>query len=219
MHGYPVSIWNGRARQEGRVSYASGSPGALIPTSDLKTHLRITHSSEDSYLDTLIAAATDEIDMPRTDNAPPGWLGRTLITRKLKLTLNAVPPSVIRLPGPPVTAIDKVEYRESDDTFTEITSSDYHSDLDQEPALLWHDDEWPVWPGDWPQDIKGGPDTFRVEYTAGYADASSVPAVIKHYVLMRAAEMYRDREGTNRGTISKRFEHFDRMLDNWRVRV
>lgn len=209
-----------RRPQAPRISYVSGGSGQVVTTAELKKHLRITHSNDDSYINALIEAATDEIDMPRADHKPEGWLGRALLSRKLRLSYNDVPPLVIRLPGGRVTAIDKVEYRDRDDNFQTIDSGDYHSDLTQEPALLWADEDWPIWPHkEWPEDLKGGPDTFRVEFTCGYATASDVPAQIKQWIMMRAAEMYRDREGTIRGSIAKRMEHFNRMLDQYRVRV
>lgn len=220
MRGYPWWYWSDRTRQIGHVSCTSAASGQVVTTAELKTHLRIIHSDEDDYLDSLIKAATQEIDMPSdTTNSRPGWLGRSLLQRTLKLTLHAVPPHTIHLPGPPVQSISTVEYRKSDDTFETIDSSDYHSDLSAEPAKLWPDGEWPLnLGGDWPQAIHGGPDTFRVTYVAGYASASDIPEVIKQWVLCRAAELYRDREGSALGVTSTRLTHIDRMLDNWRVR-
>ena len=107
---------------------------------------------------------------------------------------------------------------DNDDNFQTVSASDYHSDLTKEPALLWPDVDWPFTSAGWPQSLKGGPDTFRVTYVAGYANAAAVPAVIKHWILMRAAELYCTREGSKMGKGASEIQHFSRMLDAFRVR-
>ena len=218
MHGSPWT-YDPRAPQDGRVSYVSDDASGLLTTQNLKDHLRINHTDEDPYLDSLLEVAQDELDMPRAVGTPPGWLGRSLIKRTLLLTLDAVPPPVVFLPGSPVVSVVKVEFRGADDVITLIPNTDYITDLVAEPALLWPDVDWPFAPSAWPSVMKGGPDTFRVTYVAGYADAAAVPALIKQWVLVRAAELYRDREGTVIGTINTTLKHIERMLDAYRVRI
>jgi uncharacterized phiE125 gp8 family phage protein len=203
-------------RELGRVSVL------VAPTSDplaldgeVKKHLRIDHEGENDELLSAVKAAVQEID------APHGWLGRSLITRTLRLTLDGYPPSVVYLPGPPVTEVKKITVRESDDTLEVIYDADLSidtiglmSDLTAEPALIWPDDAI-----GWPADVKGGVDSVRIDYVAGYADADAVPSVIKQWLLMRVGELYRDRELSALGVAESRLTHADRMLDNWRVRA
>lgn len=195
-----------RAHQCGRVSVTAPPAGLPLDLeTEVKPHLRVEHDDEDDLIELCVAAAVQQLD------TPDGWLGRSLVSRTLRLTLDAPPPDVIRLPGPPVTAISSVAYRDQDDEFVTIDSADYLSDLTAAPALLW--------PGDagWPP-MKGGPDTMRITYVAGYASAAAVPKVIKQWLLIRTADLYRDRESLVLGASVAPVSHIDRMLDNWRVR-
>lgn len=184
-----------------------------LTTVEIKAHLRIDHSDEDTLLEADHGAALGEID------SPDGWLGRSVITRTLRLTLDAPPPRVIYLPGPPVTKIETITVRDSDDDLNVIyddgTSVDLiglMSDLTATPALIWPDDSI-----GWPSDIKSGPDSMRIDYVAGYAVAA-LPKTIKQWLLMRIGELYRDREASMLGIPSTRLHHADRMLDSLRVR-
>lgn len=205
-------------RDLGRLSVLvepATAPLVVEGNGGVKKHLRIDHAGEDAELEDLVYAATGELDSPH------GWLGRSLITRTLRLTLDGRPPTVIYLPGPPVTEVKKITVRDSDDNLDVIYDSDQAidevsliTDLTAEPALIWADDST-----GWPSDIKGGPDSVRVDYVAGYADADSIPKPIKQWLLMRVAELYRDREHSVLGVPSNGLRHADRMLDNWRVRA
>lgn len=196
-----------RLRQDGRVSVVTPPAGDVVSTTDAKLHLRVDHATEDALIASLVKAAVDELDPPR------GWLGRSLLSRTLQLRLDERPPESIVLPGPPVTAVSSVKYRGEDNVFVTIDPSLYFSDLTAEPALLW------AGPDGWPQEMKDGPDMFRVEYVAGYASAAAIPEAIKQWIKIRVGELYRDREASVVGTIATRLEHVDRMLDNWRVRA
>lgn len=168
--------------------------------------------AEDDDLDRMIAAATQQID------SPEGWLGRSLITRTLRLSLDRPPPKVVRLPAPPVASITQVAYTDTDGVDQVVLAVDmategYKFDLEDagSAALLWNDD-WPA--------TEDRPGRIRIDYVAGYgAAADDVPDIVKHYILMRAAELYRDREASVVGTIHTKLEHVERSLDNYRVRT
>lgn len=206
-----------RQREIGRVSVLTAPASAPLDVdNDVKTHLRIEHNAEDAKLARLIRAAVNKID------SPTGWLGRSLITRKLRLTLDAPPGRVVYLPWPPTTEIKKISYRNTSDVITTIYDADagppitdtigLKSDLTKEPAVIWPDDNI-----GWPSDIKGGPDSIRFDYLTGYADADAVPEVIREWLLMSIGDMYRDRETTVLAVSSTRLSHADRMLDGMRI--
>ena len=196
-----------RREQRGRVSVVTAPVGSVVGLSDLKLHLRIDHSSEDVLIAGLERAAVNEIDAPR------GWLGRSLIERTLRLAFDETPSRVVHLPGPPVTEIESVEYRDRDTGEMEtVDAESYRADLEDNgrKALLYADDRWPS--------AKRGPDAFRVTYRAGYKNGQSVPDVIRQYLMIRVADLYRDREGSVVGTILAQHPHIDNMLEAWRVR-
>lgn len=198
--------------QDGRVSVVTEPSGLPVSVNAAKTHLRIEHSAEDGTLRDLIQSAADELGSPK------GWLGRSLKTQTLRLTLDAYPPAKVYLPGPPVTKVNTIEVRGSDDAFTTVYDADgaidtltLQSDLTAAPA-------W-IWPSDtvgWPSDIKNDIDAVRIEYHAGYA-ADALPKVIRQWLLMRVAELYRDREPSVLAVASTELPHAKRMLDNLRV--
>ena len=211
---YPWTCWTHNGRQDGRLSVVTPATGAAVSLADAKLHLRVDHDDEDDYIEGLVEAATAEIDSPR------GWLGRSLITRTLRLTLDSWPPHTVRLPGVPVTSINSVEYRDRDGNLKTVDPADYEADLTAEPALLWPSRDGSLCRGSWPDDMAAtGPDLFRVEYDAGYGDADTdVPRLIRQWLLTRVGDMYRDREGTVLGTIQAQLTHVERALDNMRVR-
>lgn len=190
----------------GRVSVVTAAASLPLSLAEAKAQLRVDEDDEDALIESMIKAAVLEIDSPR------GWLGKSLITRTLRLTFDSTPPRIISLPGPPTTSISSVTYRDSDDEFVTIDADDYLYDLTGEPALLWPVDCWP-------SDIACGPDCFRVQYVSGYASAGAVPDNIKRWMLARVADMYRDRETFVLGVTPAPVPHLDRMLDNERVRA
>lgn len=178
------------------------SPSSLpVTADDLSTHLRIDLGcsvESDDVLEACIQSAVSELEYPN------GWLGRSIVPQTLRLTYDDTPPSVIQLPGAPVTAIVSVNYLDIEGDAQ--TVSTYYTDLSAEPAIIWTREGWPaMYP-----DLR----RFWIDYTAGYA---TVPDILKQWVLIRAADLYRDREGMVTGQYTT-VEHITRMLDGWRVR-
>lgn len=211
-----------RVTQEWRLSVLTAPLALPVTIAELQDQARILFpgeddpcgGAEDDLLLRMLEAALAEID------SPFGWLGRSLITRQLRLTLDMTPPTVVRLPAPPVTSVDQVSFTDEAgvdvvilpgafDTFgikTDLADTGH-------PALLWIDQDF-----SWPS-MREQPARLRIDYTAGYADADAVPSIIKHWILVKAAEKYRDREGSVIGTIVAILEHVERLLDNQRVRM
>jgi uncharacterized phiE125 gp8 family phage protein len=168
--------------------------------------------AEDSLIARIIDAATQEVD------SPGGWLGRSLVTRTLRLSLDAHPPRVVYLPGPPVTEIVQVTYQPPSGDPVEIEEADlegagYRWDLEDtgEPARIWNVNGWPS--------TACEPGRIKIDYVAGYGAADDVPDIIRHYILVRAATLYRDRESSSLGAVPMPHEHIRRSLYNMRVRL
>lgn len=201
---YPEAV------QAGRVSVIGARPASVVTLEQAKVHLRVDTPDEDAYIQGLIETAAAEID------APEGWLGRSLLRRTLRLTLDAYPPPVIRLPGPPIRQVLAVEYPDGSGGAVAVPSETYRIDTAAEPGLLFLA-EGQRWPADLPSQ---GPDALRIEYEAGYGDAPDmVPRPIRQWVLLRVGELYRDREASIIGTVATQLEHARRMLDGYRIRV
>ena len=204
----------------GRVSVVTPPADAPITLDAIKAHLRVEHDDDDTLLSEMIASAVDWIDGASVaGSSVTGWLGRSLYPRTLRLTLDRPPCRVVRLPGPPVTAINTITVRDSDDDLTVIYDSDVGSPVDTiglvsdftaEPAAIRPDDAI-----GWPSDIKNDIDAVRIEYVAGYTD---VPPAISQWLKLVVGKLYRDREASILGVSEVGYEFAVRLLDNLRVR-
>ncbi len=210
-----------RVTQAWRLSVSSAPVNPVATVGELQKQARILFpgeedpfdGAEDDILALYIEAAAQEID------TPTGWLGRSLITRTLRLSLDQDPPRIVRLPGPPVQSITQVAYTDPDGVEVVVqaaamAAAGYRWDLEDtgQSALLWNDA--PGWPA-----TEARPGRIRIDYLAGYGDdAADVPAAMRHYILALAAEMYRDREASSQVSTSK-LEHVERSLDGYRIRV
>lgn len=209
-----------RITQEWRLSIVTPAASLLVATAaELKTHARILFpgeadpfgGAEDTLLEEYIEAAVQEI------SSPLGWLGRSILSQTLRLTLDLPPPDIVRLPGPPVTSMVSVVYWDTDEVEQTILEADFaangfYYDISDtgEPALLWND-SWPA--------TQNRPARIKIDYVAGYTDAASVPKRIKTYIMSKAAESYRDREASNLGVSAVPLEHMERALNAYRVRM
>lgn len=210
--------WASLQRDFGRLSVVT--PPTAYPldlATDIKPHLRISHNGEDAKLTQIRDAAIGLLD------APFGHLGRAIMPQTLMLTLDRFPPREVYLPCPPVTAIKTITYRDIDDATQTAYDSDAATD---EVGLLYDLSDYTgpafCWPDDsigWPSDIKGGRDSVRITYEAGYADADAVPAAIKQWLLQAIGIFYQNPEGVALNAKPETLPFWDRSLDNLRVRM
>lgn len=167
-----------------------------VSTSEAKAHLRVTHSDEDTYIGTLIQAATKYIEQ---------YTGRSFEERTLRLYLDKFSPS-IQLPRGPVTAVTSVQYIDTDGVLQTVASSVYTTDLISDPQWIvrLQDEVWPT-----TQDVINA---VRVNYTAG----ETSPADIKHAVLLLVGKWYDKREdGSSMSGLPANHEVFH-LLENHR---
>lgn len=118
----------------------------------------------------------------------------------------------IVLPRPPVTAITWVKYLDSTGVQQTLDPSYYVADLDNEPSgiTLAPGKSWPV--------TYTVPNAVRVRYTAGYADAASVPANIKNFILLLIGTLFRFRElDIDAAQAVQRSPHLVGLLDRERI--
>ena len=148
-----------------------------ISVEDVKTHSVIFISDDDAYIETLIGAATAYAE---------NYLGRSLCTQTLTLTLDAFP-SVIDLPRTPVQSVTSISYLDANGDSQAFT--DYQSDLS---GTLSHQIK-PAPGFNWP-DTREVFGAATVVYVAGYGAASDVPQDIKAALLLMVGSLYENRE-------------------------
>ncbi|MBB3591722.1 hypothetical protein FHX08_002066 [Rhizobium sp. BK529] len=123
----------------------------------------------------MIAAVTGEID------GPDGWLGRCLGEQTLEAALGCWPRSPVRLPYPPVIAVEEVRY--FDQSGTEVSLSD--GSFQSANGLLWLVDGFSV------PSLASRPDPIVIRYRAGYDEnavdeggTGQIPAQVKQAIIL-----------------------------------
>lgn len=145
-------------------------PDLVVSLADIKAHLRITGTNQDSLLSTYLAAAQSQID------GPSGVLGRSVGVQTLELQgiKTGDPQAWITLPFPPVTAITSVSYGAS----VTLDPSAYVLG----PGAVVR----PVSGGAWPWLI-GDNRNVLIRYVAGYA---ILPGALKAAILLAVQNLY-----------------------------
>lgn len=152
-----------------------------ITLAEAKLQLRVDNNDEDALIQGFITAAREHAEqVTRRSIMPQTW----------EVILDAFPDSDIELLYPNVLTVESVKYIDLNNVQQTMSASDYYLDKDSEPAwlILAIDKTWP--------DTLEVANAVRVRYTAGYADAISVPASIRTWLLLAVENLYdRCKEG------------------------
>jgi len=194
------------------------TPPAAEPVSvdEVKANSRIIDTTDDVNLALLIATARRYAE---------SLTGRSFITQGWRLVLDGFP-ACIELERGTVQAITSITYRDMTGATQTVNwaaasngiqrSSDgtLVADLSANPARISPAFGW-VWPIPMPEI-----GAVAVNYTAGYGPAAAdVPEGVRHWIQMRVATLYENREEVavlTRGKIEP-LPFFDRLLDPYGV--
>lgn len=163
-----------------------------VTLEEAKSHLRVDHAFEDSYIQKLIAVATAHFD---------GWdniLGRALSPQTWMLTYDTFPSGAVDLILKPVISVDEVEYDDVDGNPQVVSPVDYYVDTVNGWLVLNSDASWPS--------TLDAVNATRITFTAGYADipgpsetsdpVSGVPIQIQQAILLMVGYFFKNREAT-----------------------
>jgi uncharacterized phiE125 gp8 family phage protein len=170
------------------MSLVMTSPPAAEPVTvaDVKAHLRVDGSNEDILLASLLLTSRLHIETA---------LSLALITQSWTLRLDRWPPRrEIELPLTPLRSIDEVRVKDTSGTAHVVPAESYLVDLASRPArLVWNNIAPPL-----PEVAANG---IEIDMTAGFGPTGdSVPAPLKHAILMLAAHWYEHRDPAEIGT-------------------
>lgn len=181
------------------LTQTSAPASEPVTTAELKSWLRIEHSSDDTDIAALGLAARRLVE---------SYLGRQLVTATWRLTLDGFPwpggwaylevptlfpdPHTIRLPKAPLQSVTSVEYYDLTGTLQTLAADTYNVDAAHDPGriLLAMGKVWPV--------TQLRPGAVRVTFVAGYGNAAAVPEELKLAIKMLAAHWY-ERRGDDDG--------------------
>ncbi len=184
------------------LSLTRQTPPSVEPVTvaEAKAHLRVDTSNDDAYIGTLITAAREWCEQ---------YLDRTLIHTQWAMRLDRFPPDSLQpidLPKPPVvtsgtaTAVSVTFTSETGSTAT-LTTAQYRVQRFETPGRV-----TTVYGGTWPASREDN-DAVVIQWWAGYgASGTSVPASIRHAILMLVAHWYENRSTVLVGSISKQLE-------------
>ena len=160
------------------------APPAAEPVllSELKEHLRITANDEDGLLAGVLASAVRAVEARG---------GLALMAQQWRLSLDTPPEETVLLPISPVSAINQVSILDEAGASHTLDLALYEAAPGPAGRVR------PA--GPWPKPgrrLAG----VRIDFTAGVASASDVPAELKQAVKLLAAHFYEAREaaGTDR---------------------
>lgn len=174
-----------------------------ITTAEAKTHLKVSGSTEDTYIDSIISAARTSVER---------YLGRALITQTWKAYFDDWDDKM-NLGLAPVASITSVKYYDETASLTVLTSTLYYEDLISEPARIVR-----KYDSVYPELETQRPNGIVVEFVAGYGAASDVPGDIKHAIKLLVADYYDNKGEVVVGTIAVRIPgHIKNLLHSYRL--
>ena len=167
------------------------APPAVEPVTidEAKAHLRLDSNADDAYVEALITAARDRVEI---------FLRRALITQTFEFTLDGFPvspsliftTSVIDLPRPPLQSIESIKYLDTAGSEQTLPPESYVIDSSSDEigriALAWTQ-YWPI--------TRCSINSVVIRFVAGYGDApDDVPQVIRQGILIEISNLYENRE-------------------------
>ena len=154
------------------------SPPASEPVSldEMKAHLRVAHNDEDALIASLTVAARQTVE---------ARAGLALISQHWRLTLDTPPDEIFFLPLSPVASVDEISVINKSGDPEIIDVNLYEASA----ATIGRVRRAGIWP-------RSGVrvDGYRIDFTAGWPDASEVPAALKQAIKLLAAQFFETRE-------------------------
>lgn len=168
----------------------SGPAAEPVTVSEAKAHLRIDGASEDVLIASLILTSRLHVEAA---------LGLALIDQTWMLVLDRWPvDGSVEIPIAPLQAVTAVRVRDAAGVASVAPPTSYLVDIASKPPRLVWNNTAPVTPG---QAVNG----IEIDLSVGFgATASSVPAPLKHAVLMLTAHWYEHRDPVEIGSTAAR---------------
>jgi uncharacterized phiE125 gp8 family phage protein len=183
---------------DGWVSVVTEPSEEPITVAEMKSHLRVSVTTDDTLIGAYISAARQDLEQR--------YYWRTLVTTTLDYSLQGWPSGdYIELPRPPLASVTSLKYTDSDGTETTVDSDDYHVDTVSTPGRLVL-----AYGKSWPTGTLQTSNPIVVRYVAGYGGASSVPEWAKWDLKVLVAMYYEHRESVvlAPGVVAVNLPHF-----------
>lgn len=174
------------------MSFVMTTPPALEPVSvaEAKTHMRIDGDDEDVLIASLLLTSRLHIEVA---------LSLALVTQSWRLTLDRWPGGRdLELPLTPLRSIDEIRVKNAAGVASVVPAESYLVDIASRPPRL-------VWNNQVPPAPHARANGIEIDITAGFgASGDSVPAPLKHAILMLTAHWYEHRDPSEVGSSDAR---------------
>lgn len=156
------------------VTAPSGYPVTLT---EAKTHLRVTNTDDDAYINAIINAATAEAET---------YTRRALLTQTWDVFLDGFSDSMEMPKGQLQSAT--ISYVDSGGATQTLATSVYTVDTDSDPGVirLAYGQSWPS--------VHDQANAVTIRIVCGYGNASDIPMPIRQAILLQIAHLYEARE-------------------------
>lgn len=151
-----------------------------ITVDEAKTHLRVDTADDDTYIETLLIAAT---------NFCQNFQSRKYIEASLIDYWDRFPKE-IRPPWSPLISVTTLQYVDTDGVTQTLDAANYDVFVGSEPGRI-----KPAYSLTWPS-VRDIAEAVILTYKAGYGSASDVPDNIKHAIKLLVGHLYENREST-----------------------
>ena len=155
--------------------------GTFLHLSEVKDHLKVDHAESDGLIQSLIVAATAQIE---------NITNRRLLTQTWKAYSDKWPQDFFTLPFGNLQSVTAVKYTDEDNDQSTMSAAEYIVDTKSDPGrvLLGVNESWP-------SDTLYPSNPIEIEFVCGYGvDPLLMPETLKVAAMVMVGDMYANRE-------------------------
>ena len=168
-----------------------------ITLAELKTHLRVDTSDDDTYITALGAAARAWCE---------GFCNRQFVSATYDWRIDKF--GELLVPKPDLVSVTSIKYIDTDGAEQTVSSSIYDVDIDQAPGRIRL-----AYDKSWPDDRRATTNAVTVRFVAGYGAAAAVPETLKAAIKLLVGHLYEHREAVTLGHLSRSLQYgLERLL-------
>jgi uncharacterized phiE125 gp8 family phage protein len=153
--------------------YVLITPASALPVSvdELKQNIGIFHTEKDSILSVYLQSAIDYAER---------FTGRQLMPAVWELQISTFY-EYLKISKAPFISPVSIKYYDANNTLQTLVSGTDFDVCSSNPAIIHLKTEFTLY---------DRPDALQIRFNAGYANAASVPAMIKAAIILMAGKMY-----------------------------
>lgn len=174
-----------------------------VTTAEVKTHLRIDHALDDTYIGTLIALARQYVE---------DYTRRALFTQTITAKYDRFA-SCFLIERPMLQSVTSITYVDTSGNTQTLSTSYYTVDISSTPARITQ-----AYGYTWPS-IRDITNAVTIVYVAGWATVGAIPTPLRHALLMLVGHWYENREAVVNSIAIPKVMPFavQALLDPYRV--